>query len=153
MLQAKPVIPNQYWILRDEDRKVGNIEATADGVQVRINNQIQTFKNIGILKQRVKIAFEPVPKVKIPNQASHDVNGYHTTGRPYNAIFDVKHQVPLWTREPRSKSWYAAGWYAVRQGRRWRVVECPKLITLERYEYRGPFHTEQEAESRAATHQ
>lgn len=152
MLQAKPVIPNQYWILRDDAGKVGNIEATADGVQVKINNQVQVFKNIGILKQKVKIAFEPAPRVKTAPKISHEVSGYHTTGRPHNAIFDVKHQVPLWTKEPRSKSWYAAGWYAVRHGRRWQTVECPKLITLERYEYRGPFHTEQEAKS-APTHQ
>lgn len=150
MIIAKPVIPNQYWILRDENRKIGNIETTADGVQVKINNQVQTFKNIGVLKQRVKIAFEPARKIKIPNQVNHSVNGYHTTGQPHNAIFDVKHQVPLWTKEPRSKSWYAAGWYVVRQGRRWKIVECPKLIALERYDYRGPFHSKQEAEHATA---
>lgn len=152
MLLAKPVIPDQYWILRDDVGKVGNIEATADGVQVKINNQVQVFKNIGTLKQKVKIAFEPMPKTNTVHRFDHEVNGYHTTSRPYNAIFDVKHQVPLWTREPRSKSWYAAGWYAVRHGRRWQIQECPKLISLERYEYLGPFHTEQEAEH-AAAHQ
>lgn len=150
MLQAKPVIPNQYWILRDENRKVGNIEATADGLQVKINNQVVTFKNIRVLKQRVKVAFEPVPKSRGAPKVDHEVNGFPTVSKPYNAIFDVKHQVPLWTRESRSKSWYAAGWYAIRQGRRWRTVECPKLIALERYEYRGPFCTEQEAEHAAA---
>ena len=152
MLQAKPVIPNQYWILRDEDRKVGNIEATSEGLQVKINNQIETFKNIRVLKQRVKVAFEPVRRSIVKTEDVSQVNGYATKGRAYNAIFDVKHQVPLFTREPRSKSWYAAGWYAVRHGRRWQIDECPKLIALERYEYRGPFHTQQEAE-RAIAHQ
>lgn len=152
MLQAKPVIPNQYWILRDDHGKVGNIEATDSGVQIRIRNQVETFKNLSVLKRRVKIDFESLPKVAVKHQDDHQVNGYPTTGRAYNAIFDVKHQVPLWTREPRSKSWYAAGWYAVLHGRRWQVVECPKLIALERYEYRGPFHTEKEAEH-AATYQ
>ena len=152
MLLAKPVIPNQYWILRDEDRKVGNIEATAEGLQVKINNQVETFRDLRVLKQRVKVSFEPAPRSRVAERTEHEVNGYHTTGHPYNAIFDVKHQVPLWTREPRSKSWYAAGWYAVRHGRRWQIAECPKLIALERYEYRGPFHTREEAEH-AATHQ
>lgn len=145
MLLAKPVIPNQYWILRDDDRKVGNIEATSEGVQIKIDNQVQTFKSIGVLKQKVKIAFEPVSKHKTTPKLQHEVNGYPTTARPYNAIFDVKHQVPLWTREPRSKSWYAAGWYAVRQGRRWQIMQCPKLIALERYQYQGPFQNQQEA--------
>ena len=152
MLQAKPVIPNQYWILRDDHGKVGNIEATDSGVQIRIRNQVETFKNLSVLKRRVKIDFAPAPKVVVKRDHDHSVNGYPTTGPAYNGIFDVKHQVPLWTREPRSKSWYAAGWYAVRHGRRWQITECPKLIALERYEYRGPFMTEQEAQH-AAAHQ
>jgi hypothetical protein len=72
-------------------------------------------------------------------------NAYPTREQAYNAIYDVKHQVPLWTREPRSKSWYAAGWYQVRQGRSWQVEFCPKLITLQRYAYRGPYYTEEQA--------
>ena len=152
MLQAKPVIPNQYWILRDEVGKVGNIEATDSGVQIRINNQIEVFKNLSVLKRRVKIDFESLPKVAVKRPVDNQVNGYPTTGPAYNGIFDVKHQVPLWTREPRSKSWYAAGWYAVRHGKRWQIAECPKLIALERYEYRGPFHTREEADH-AVAHQ
>lgn len=144
MIVAKAVIPNQYWILKDNDRKVGNIEADADGFQVKINDKIQKYKTIRTIKQSIHIDFEPM----VYNRAkavTNEVNGYPTTGRPYNAIFDVKHQVPLWTREPRSKSWYTAGWYKVKQGRNWSVVECPKLITLERYPYKGPFVTEAEA--------
>jgi len=40
----------------------------------------------------------------------------------------------------------AAGWYRVRSGRNWQVVECPKLIMLERYQYQGPYMTEKEAQ-------
>jgi hypothetical protein len=146
MIVAKAVIPNQYWILRQDDRKIGNIEAGPDGYQVRIDNQVHRFKTIRMMKQRVPIDFE-APTQKKPAKLANEVNGYHTTGRPYNAIYDVRHQVPLWTREPRSKSWYAAGWYRVKQGRTWSVIECPKLIMLDRYQYQGPFRTQAEAES------
>lgn len=146
MIIAKPVIPNQYWILRDNDRKIGNIEADpSGGFQVKINNRVEKFKTITTIKKKVDINFEPLQKKK-QEPISNSVNGYHTTHRPYNAIYDVKHQVPLWTREPRSRSWYAAGWYRVQQGRNWIVIECPKLIMLERYDYQGPFHTQQAAE-------
>lgn len=146
MIVAKTVIPNQYWILRQGDEKIGNIEAGPDGFQVKINNRVEKFKTIHTIKKSRHIDFEPVSK-KPPIADTKSVNGYHTTHTPYNAIFDVKHQVPLWTREPRSKSWYAAGWYRVRQGRNWSVVECPKLITLQRYAYQGPFHSADEARS------
>ena len=153
MIIAKAVIPNQYWILRDDSGKVGNIEADpAGGFQIRINDQVQKFKSIGTLKKKVAIDFQAVERVR-NRSTGNEVYGYPTTSRPFNAIYDVRHQVPLWTREARSKSWYAAGWYLVRQGRRWTTEECPKLIMLERYEYQGPFHSEQEARAHEPAHQ
>jgi len=54
-------------------------------------------------------------------------------------------RVPLFTKQAKSKSWFAAGWYAVRQHRSWRVVRNPKLIVLQRYQYNGPFHNKEQA--------
>lgn len=144
MIIAKPVIPNQFWILKENEVKVGNIEAGPHGFDVKINSQVQSFKSINTLKQKVSINFEPVAK-KQPILSTNLAHGFPTSGKPYNSIFDVKHQVPLWTKENRSKSWYAAGWYQVKQGRNWTVEFCPKLITLQRYQYRGPFYSEEQA--------
>jgi len=144
MIVAKAVIPDRYWILQQDERKIGNIESGPDGFQVKINNQVQKFNCIASVKQNVNIKFEPTVRSQ-PKPTTNEVNGYHTTSLPHNAIFDVKHQVPLWTQDDRSKSWFAAGWYRVKQGRKWDVIECPKLIMLERYKYQGPFHTQEEA--------
>lgn len=144
MIIAKAVVPNQFWILKENDRKVGNIESGPNGFSVKIGDQIRSFKSINTIKQKVEISFEPVVKKSKASNADK-VHGYPTTAKPYNAIYDVKHQVPLWTKEPRSKSWYAAGWYQVKQGRHWTVELCPKLITLQRYPYQGPFHSKEEA--------
>lgn len=146
MIVAKPVIPDRYWILRQDDRKIGNIEAAKDGYQVRINNRVQTFKTIRMVKQRINIDFEKIETHPARPHTSHEINGFPTDGQPYNAIFDVRLQAPLWTHEERSKSWYAAGWFRVRQGRNWQTVLCPKLITLQRYPYQGPFRTQEEAQ-------
>jgi hypothetical protein len=145
MIIAKTVIPDRYWILREDDRKIGNIEHVAEGFQVRINDRVEKFKTIHTIKKQKSIDFEPQARETI-STASNQVHGYPTTVRPYNGVYDVRHQVPLWTREERSKSWYAAGWYAVRQGRNWTVEQCPKLIMLERYEFRGPYHTAEQAQ-------
>lgn len=153
MIIAKAVIPNQYWILRDDHGKIGNIEADpSGGFQVRINNEIQKFQTINKLKRRFPIDFQTIKRSKIKSK-ENQVSGYHTTGTPYNAIYDVKHQVPLWTKEERSKSWYAAGWYRIKQGRNWTIEECPKLIMLERYQYQGPFFTKDEANNHEPAHQ
>jgi hypothetical protein len=50
----------------------------------------------------------------------------------------------MYTKTRKSKSWFAAGWYSIKRGRNWKVVQDPKLITLQRYPYQGPFKTQQE---------
>lgn len=145
MIEAKPVVPDQYWILREHDRKIGNIEATDRGYQVSLNGRSVMIKNLDALTAQLPIAFQDIPRVETVSEAVDSVHGYATSAPAYNAIFDVKNQLPLWTREPRSRSWLAAGWYRVRQHRTWRIMHCPKLIVLERYQYQGPFHSAEEA--------
>ena len=40
-LIAKPVVDKQFWILQENNQKVGNIEACAGGYQVKINGHIE----------------------------------------------------------------------------------------------------------------
>jgi hypothetical protein len=138
MIKAKAVVPEQFWILRQDDQKIGNIEATADGYSVSINGKSMVVKNLNTFSQQVSIKFENYTKEQ-KEEAVYDVHGFPTSAPAYNAVFDVKHQLPIWTTEPRSRSWLAAGWYRVKQHRDWKVIYCPKLIFLERYTYQGPF--------------
>ena len=152
MIVAKAVIPNQYWILQQDERKIGNIEAAADGFTVVINGSQQKFKNLRTIRNKVSIDFQNLPRSRTANK-DNTVLGYPTNAVPYNGVFDVPHQVPLWTREPRSKSWYAAGWYLIQQGRTWHTEFCPKMIMLNRNEFCGPFHTREEALAHEPAHQ
>jgi len=153
MIVAKTVIPNQYWILQQDSQKIGNIEAGPDGYAVKIMNQTQKFKSIGLVKTRMGVQFQSPRSSGSKNEALCHVHGFPTTDRPYNSVYDVKHQVPLWTKEAKSKSWYAAGWYRIKQGRVWSIVQCPKLITLNRYQYQGPFRSQEEAHKHEFAHQ
>lgn len=149
-LLARPVIANRYWILRRDDKKIGEVEAVADGFTVKIDNRVMRYKTIRMAKRDANIEFEPAPKTR--KSTANTVHGFEVVGRVYNALWDVKNQLPLYTKSAKSKSWFAAGWYRVRQHRDWRVVRDPKLITLQRYEYQGPFHSQCEAESVASAH-
>lgn len=139
MLIAKPVIDKQFWILQDGNQKVGNIEACAGGYQVKIRNQVAQFKTIKMAAQRVNIQFITRPKQNIDHSAKNLVHGYPATGRINNPMWDVKMKVPVYTKTAKSKSWFAAGWYCVKKGRHWTVTQDPKLIVLQRYNYLGPF--------------
>ena len=140
MLQAKPVIANRYWILRQDDRKVGCVERDKTGFSVKINGRHSHFNNMPLLRRKAMIQFHPMIKTAKPPQ--NLVHGYDTGCRAYNGMWDVKKRLPLFTKTARSKSWYAAGWFAVLQHNRWQLVQNPKLILLERYQFRGPYMRE-----------
>lgn len=147
MIIAKPVIDKKFWILQKDNEKVGNIEATGSGFQVTLNNQVQEFKTMRMVAQRINVQFEPETKLTKPD--THAVHGYPATSRVYNPVWDVKQHLPLYTKTRKSKSWFAAGWYTIKRGRNWRVIQDPKLIALERYAYHGPFHSQQQATEHA----
>jgi hypothetical protein len=148
MIKAKTVIPDQYWILRNDVSKVGNIEAKSGEYTVSINGKVQKFQNLATLVKQVDVEFDETQPVVKPIVPTNLVHGFPTDGVPHNAIFDLKHQLPLWTRDERSRSWLTAGWYRIRQHRDWQIVFCPKLILLLRYEYQGPFESLEKARSR-----
>ena len=149
MLVAKPVIDKQFWILQENDRKVGNVEACAGGYQVRLNNQVAQFKTIKMAAQRINIQFESAVKLSKPKTTMNQVHGYPVSGRIHNPMWDVSQQLPVYTKTAKSKSWFAAGWYRVRRGRNWSTMQTPKLIVLQRYPYAGPFLTQEAANDHA----
>ena len=140
---AKPVIDKQFWILKKDDEKIGNVEACPGGYQVTINNSVERYKTIKMVQQRTNIHFETGPKLTKPD--THLVHGYPAAGRVHNPVWDVPHQLPLYTKTKKSKSWFAAGWYTIKRGRKWKIVQDPKLIALERYSFHGPFYSKEQA--------
>ena len=151
MLIAKPVIDKQFWILKENDRKVGNVEACAGGYQVKINNQVAQFKTIKLAARTANIEFEPATKTVKPKATVTHIYDYPVAGRVYTPIWNVAQQLPVYTKTAKSKSWFAAGWYNVRKGRHWRTVLAPKLIVLQRYAYQGPYYSEQQAHDSSPT--
>ena len=145
MIVAKPVVTNHFWILLKKEEKIGNVEACAGGYQVKINNKVSKYKTIRMAAQRAEIHFER-DALKHDKNVTNLVHGFPAKGRIYNAVWDVPHKLPLFTKTRKSKSWFAAGWYRVCKNRTWKIVQDPKLITLQRYEYKGPFHTQGEVE-------
>jgi len=146
---AKPVVDKQFWILKQDDRKIGNIQATDNGYQITIDNKVASYKTIPMLCRREHIEIEkPVASKPAPKNIVH---GFEVSGKVYNPLWNVQLKLPLFTRDNKSKSWFAAGWYCVKQHRKWKIVENPKLITLERYAYQGPFKTREEANDKSVS--
>ena len=73
-----------------------------------------------------------------------DVHGYPCSQHPYNPMFNVQKQLPVYTKTPKSKSQFCAGYYIICFEKGWRKAYCPKMITLSRYQYKGPMKTKLE---------
>ena len=149
MILAKPVVANRYWILKKDNQKVGQVEADDDGYLVKISNKISHYKTIPMVRKKVGIEFEPATKFTKPSV--DEVHGFKTGCRSYNPMWDVKHRLPLFTKSNKSKSWFAAGWYMIKQHRNWKSIQNPKLIVLERYKFQGPFHSKEEAHAKSVS--
>jgi hypothetical protein len=144
-LVAKPILKNQFWIVTDGNKKVGNIEANNAGYGVQLNGTSLQFNNTDELKKKTRIRFEPIKsnnmKVSLPYPE------YPTPARTYNSLFDVKRGLHLFTKTRKSKCQHVAGWFVLDQPGTQVVVFCPKYIFIQRYPYSGPYKTEAEAET------
>ena len=72
------------------------------------------------------------------------VHGYPVSQKPFNPMFDVQKQLPIYSKTQKSKSLFCAGYYIICFEKGWRKAYCPKLITLQRYPYKGPMKTKLE---------
>ena len=142
-LVAKPIVKDQFWVIKDGDKKVGNVLANNNGYELILNGNHVQFENQQAIKDKAKIRFEPLKsnktKVEMPYLQ------YPITGKTYNSIFDVKRKLHLFTKTKKSKCYYAAGWYVIDLNGVPQTQICPKYIFIQRYPYIGPFKTQEEA--------
>lgn len=142
-LKAKPIIKNQYWVVTDGDKKVGNVVAEGSGFDVKIGNSIQHFDTTKAIEKTANIQFEKLTSKQVSDLP---FAVYPTeSNRVYNSVLDVKRKLHLFTKTPKSKCYHVAGWFAMKQGSEFTPILCPKYIFIQRYDYHGPFKTESEA--------
>lgn len=140
-LKAKTIIKNQYWVVTDNGKKVGNVIHEGSEYKVKIDNKTETYSSTKAIEKTKQIEFEKVTN-KVTNQ-SPTFAVYPTSGhRIYNSYYDVKRKLHIYTKTPKSKCYYVAGWFAVKQNGVFLNIFCPKYIFIQRYEYRGPFKSE-----------
>ena len=141
---AKPVLENKFWILEDNGQKVGTIRSNENGVTLTVGNQNQTFKALSELKQKIKVDFTGKEVTKKETK-EYEVHGYACKTKPHNPIYDLKRKLPLYTKTSDSQSFFCAGYYVIHwEDGNHSPAYCPKLITLSRYTYDGPFKTKLE---------
>jgi len=141
-IKTKQLLPDRFWIIEQNGTRIGTIQRHDD------NNFIVTGTDSSIsqlTKQEVEKQFNlfgQVPTTEVSKkEIKKEIYGYPTKHIPYNAVLDVKHKIPLYSKSQNSSNMYAAGYYLVHFPKGWVKGFCPKLVTLSANEFRGPFKT------------
>jgi len=139
MIKAKPVIEDQYWILQKNNIKIGQLKIDTDN-KVEIKIYGSEPKKLNSLDELKKLGLIEFTKIKNSHDVmSNNVHGFPTDSIAFNAVWNMKYNLPLYTKSLKSKSWFAAGYYKISYNGTEVIEFCPKLITLERNKYKGPY--------------
>jgi len=143
-LHAKPIIENKFWIVEKDGTKFATLRKNEDDRFVMSNELgVKIYDTKESLTRQFGKNFFVAKIIKEANNAlPNEVHGYATSAEPHNSMYDIKRKLPLFTKSGDSKSLYCAGFYVIRFDKGWVKSFCPKLITLQRYEYQGPFQSE-----------
>lgn len=151
-LVAKPIVKNQYYIVTDGTKKVGNIEIDNFGYNLHLNGTLLKFSTQDELEQQTHIKFQTIDinnsQITIPKLT------YPAPDKVYNSLYDIKRNLHLFTKTEKSKCLHVAGWFLLKRSvksKKKTVAYCPKYLYILRHCYLGPFQTETEARSQINT--
>jgi hypothetical protein len=145
-LIAKPILKNKFWIVESEGSQIATIQAIEQGGFVYVQNgSRKKFSTITVLSKTYNLKFSRKnAKTTKEKSVKNSIYGFPLHGRAYQIMWDLKHKLPVFAKLKNSKSFYCAGYYIIKLNQEWTESFCPKLITLNRYEFLGPFKTKEE---------
>ena len=138
---AKPVVKNKFWVVQDtKGEQIATIQKLthSNGV-VLVNSHGRTaYPSIKVLGKKHNIKIGRTITESKPIETG-TVYGYPAEGDTFNVVFNVQQNLPLYTKLEASKSFFCAGYYIICFNGSWVKNYCPKLLTLDRNDYKGPF--------------
>ena len=148
---AKVLVPNKVWLVEDSGVKLGTLNKEKkgyaffkNGVKVELHDLTEVKARFGeeLFQDSINNLKTTVKPIDLKT-----IYDFPCSSKPFNPVYNVKNRLPIYSKSSKSKSLYCAGYYVIKFRKGWVKSFCPKLITLERYAYQGPFKTEQEMKS------
>jgi hypothetical protein len=146
--KLKPITEKSWLVLSDtEDNRVGLLTEIRDQYVLMVAGAKQQFLN----RKEVNTFFEEdvftnmaEPVVEEHVKKDYFINGYPVDFDNPSEVLVKGNKLPLFSKKATSDVYYSAGYYCLNFPKNWMPAYCPKLSTLETYEYAGPFKTELE---------
>ena len=147
-LKAKNIVENRFWIIEnDRGERIGNIAQTTSGIRCTVEDSVEVFPDMQEMMAKKNIVISRKIR-EAKTVVDNEVYGFPTNKTAHNQIWNVKIKLPIYTKNAKSSSYFCAGYYIVKYDKVWVAEYCPKLITLQRYPYYGPYKTKLEQTER-----
>lgn len=138
---AHEVIKDKYWIVNTKHGKVGTLRRVDDNQYEFFNQIANTHQTITDLNDLFNL------QSRTQESSSESVVNRFGVDFPCNFSTPIEYEhdgnLPLYKKTATGKSVFAAGYYIIKF-KQWLPSYCPKLDTLEKYPYEGPYPTEWE---------
>lgn len=142
--KTKVLVPNKFWIVESGGKKVATLSKEKKGYTLLSQGQRYEAHDLTEIKERFGITIDPVDTKPTTSDVENfnEIYGFPVNGKAHSPLWNVQKKLPIYAKSAKSKSLYCAGYYVIKFRKGWVKSFCPKLITLERYPFRGPFKTE-----------
>lgn len=141
MEKIKNILDKKLWIV-DNNGKIRTIFQENDQYYLINDKNVSIYKRKSDLENNLGYY---LPRYSKSKTNDWDVFGYPTKCYPYESLYDVKTNKPIFKKSSNAKCYYCAGYFIINIKQKWICCFCPKLSTVEKNKHMGPYKTKIQA--------
>lgn len=147
-VKLKPITETSWLVIGDtEDIRIGLLTEIRNQYVLMVKGEKQKFldrKAVNKFFQEDVFSNVAEPVSEEDVKKTYFINGYPVDFDNPSEVIIKGNKLPLFSKKATSDVYYSAGYYCLNFPKNWMPAYCPKLTTLETYEYAGPFTSELE---------
>lgn len=148
---TKNVIPNKEWLIKFDNKKIGSITKSNKHYLFLRKGKSTEIEDIEYLRVTLNLKLESYNNTNNTAASGYFIYDYPCRTKPYGPVYNIKKKLPIYLKSENSKSQFCAGYYVIKFNKGWVKSFCPKLLTLDRHEFKGPFKDEEEVKALLST--
>lgn len=152
IIQLKEITTSSWLvIIEKEQEKIGLLSEGHNGGFTLLSKggKVAFANKVEVTEFFDEPIFQNIIVTSLHTNTKHTVKGFPVDfANPFEADpEDEISNLPLYTKTKTSKVYHCAGFYCIKFPKGWADAFSPKLSTLQKYEYAGPFKDEIETKS------
>ncbi len=153
-IKLKPITEKSWLVISDiGDATVGLLTEAREQYSLMAKGEKHRFLNRKEVNKFFNAdVFNTIAEPEVESEVKKDyfINGFPVEFDNPCEVLVKGNKLPLFSKKASSDVYYSAGYYCLNFPKNWMPAYCPKLATLQAYEYAGPFTTELEMRTQLA---